>query len=32
MGHEASPFAPLDPDLEGGNEMVHLIAILFLKQ
>ena len=28
MGHEASQFAPLDPDLEEENEMVHLIPIL----
>ena len=28
MGHEASQFAPLDPDLEAENELVYLIPIL----
>jgi hypothetical protein len=28
MGHEVSQFAPLDPDLEAENDLVHLIPIL----
>lgn len=28
MGHEPSQFAPLDPDLEDENQLVHLIPIL----